>query len=98
MFRSYLEQEFNKYTAETSLDDLSDEGIKEVVKKALHRAYNSRDDRMMDEDPHQLPRHWICATQDSTACGVFSTHSACAEVVRGESPGLGVPRGLPGLL
>lgn len=49
-------------------------------------------------NPHQLPRHWICATQDSTACGVFSTHSACAEVVRGESPGLGVPRGLPGLL
>ena len=50
VFRSYLEQEFNKYTAETSLDDLSDEGIKEVVKKALHRAYNSRDDRMMDEE------------------------------------------------
>ena len=45
-----MEQEFNKYTAETSLDDLSDEGIKEVVKKALHRAYNSRDDRMMDEE------------------------------------------------
>ena len=51
VFRSYLEQEFNEYTKNTPPEALTEVGIKEeVVKKALIRAYNSRDDRMMHEE------------------------------------------------
>jgi hypothetical protein len=51
VFRTYLEKHFNEYAANTPLDQITVDNIKEkVVKEALKEAYHSRDDFRMEHE------------------------------------------------